>query len=110
VYGEGPSTNPALARGLSGRDRISPAYTSADVRFTTKGDTVYAFVMAWPAHGKAVIKSLAKGAPAFPKNVARVELLGAGQVKYAQDEQGLTVYLPENKPNDFAYALKITPT
>jgi alpha-L-fucosidase len=110
VYGEGPSTNPAKARGLSGRDRISPAYTSEDVRFTTKGDTLYAFVMAWPTDGKAVIKSLAKGAPAFPKNVARVELLGAGQVKYTQDEQGLTVYLPDHKPNDFAYALKITPT
>ena len=107
VYGEGPSTAPAATRGLSGRDRISPKYTSEDIRFTTRGDTLYAFVMAWPSDGKAVVKTLTKGAAVFPKDIAKVELLGVGQVTFTQDANGLTVNMPDKKPNDYAYGLKI---
>jgi alpha-L-fucosidase len=38
-----------------------------------------------------------------------VELLGfAGKLQWTQDEKGLTVQLPPEKPCDHAYALKIT--
>ena len=92
-------------RRLRGRPRLLPQ----DVRFTKKGDIVYAFLMGWPADGKAVIKSLATGAANFPREVAKVELLGSGEVKFSRDAAGLAVNLPQQKPNDFAYALKITP-
>ena len=34
----------------------------------------------------------------------RVELIGAGPVKFAQDASGLTLTLPEKAPNEYAYA------
>jgi hypothetical protein len=40
--------------------------------------------------------------------VGQVELLGAkGPLPFARDPQALVVMLPEKKPNDYAYALKI---
>jgi alpha-L-fucosidase len=103
IFGEGPSTTATVARGQLA------TYKSEDVRFTTKGDTLYAFVMGWPAGGKAVIKTLAKGGAAFPKDIAKVELLGAGAVAFTHDAAGLTINLPDKKPNDYAYGFKITP-
>ncbi len=109
VYGEGPSVTSAAPANRFGGAVDVRAYTPEDVRFTKKGDTVYAFVMGWPTGGKATIKTLAKGAPAFPKDVAKVELLGAGPVAFTQDASGLTINLPDQKPNNFAYGFKIVP-
>jgi hypothetical protein len=40
--------------------------------------------------------------------VRNVELLGfKGKVKWTQDERGLTVQMPEQKPSDHSIALKI---
>jgi alpha-L-fucosidase len=86
------------------------AYTAQDFRFTKKGDIVYAFLMGWPDDGKATIKSLATGSENYPKQIARVELLGAGSVKFTRDASGLVVNMPQERPNDYAYALKIMPT
>jgi alpha-L-fucosidase len=109
VYGEGPSTA-AQPRGQFGGARDVRAYTSEDIRFTSKGDTVFAFMMAWPEGGKVTIKSLAQGSENFPKEVARVELLGAdGVLTFNRDQSGLAVNLPANKVGDYAHALKITP-
>ena len=55
------------------------------------------------------IKSLAQGSEHFPKRIAKVKLLGGGGLKFTRDASGLVVNLPDKKPNDFAYALKITP-
>ncbi len=107
VYGEGPSPTGQQRRGMGSDVR---SYTSEDIRFTRKGDMVYAFVMGWPDNGKATIKSLATGSDNFPKQIAKVELLGAGSVKFTRDESGLAVTMPQEKPNDYAYVLKITPS
>jgi alpha-L-fucosidase len=108
VYGEGPSTA-NQARGQFGGARDVATYTVEDFRFTKKGDIVYAFLMNWPASGKATIKALAAGSANFPKSIARVELLGAGQVNVERTDAGLVVSLPDQKPNDYAYCLKVTP-
>ena len=110
VYGEGPSTIAGnQARGQFGGSRDVRAYSAEDFRFTVKGDTVYAFMMGWPEGGKATIKSLAQNSENFPAEIARVELLGAGTLIFTRDASGLVVNLPEKKPNDYAYAFKITP-
>jgi alpha-L-fucosidase len=83
------------------------AYTSEDIRFTRKGEMVYAFAFVWPTNGQLTIKTLAKGAAALPKPVQRVELIGAGPVKFSQDANGLTLTLPEKAPNEYAYAFII---
>ncbi|HVT79267.1 MAG TPA: alpha-L-fucosidase [Phycisphaerae bacterium] len=108
VFGEGPSTASAPAGQFGGTRDVRP-YTADDIRFTAKGDTLFAFLMGWPNTGKATLKSLAKGSGKFPREVAKVELLGSGERPFTQDDTGLTVSLPDAKPNDFAYCLKITP-
>jgi len=82
-------------------------YKPSDIRFTTKGDTLYATVMAWPTD-QAVITSLAAGKPVQGK-IEKVEMLGhSGELQFAQDADGLKVKFPTDKPCDFAYVLKIT--
>jgi alpha-L-fucosidase len=109
VYGEGPSVdNPPPIGRFGGAQDVRP-YNAQDVRFTAKGNTVYAFLMAWPDGGKATLKSLAAGSAHYTGEVGRVELLGAsGALPFTRTPEGLVVTLPNQKPNDFAYALKIT--
>ena len=54
------------------------------------------------------IQTLAAGSTHFPREVARVEMLGSkAPLKFQRDSAGLTVTLPEQKPNEYAYVLKI---
>jgi alpha-L-fucosidase len=110
VYGEGPSVTTQAPAGQFGGARDVRPYTAEDIRFTSKGDSLYAFVMAWPADGKVTIKTLAQGGEHFPRNIARVELLGvSGPLAFSRDTTGLVVTLPATKPNDYAFALRIIP-
>ncbi len=108
TYGEGPSTV-SQARGQFGGARDVEPYTSEDVRFTTKGDSLYAFIMDWPQSRSAVIKSLATGSPQLDgRKVADVSLLGyGGRINWTQDKNGLNVKLPPTPPSDSAVTLKI---
>ena len=103
VFGEGP---PDVATG-SFNERNQRPYTAEDIRFTRKGETVYAFAFVWPTTGKYLIKALAKGSSALPRPIQRVELIGGGPVKFAQDATGLTLTLPDKAPNEYAYAFII---
>jgi alpha-L-fucosidase len=110
LYGEGPSTVAAnQTRGQFGGARDVRGYTSEDMRFTTKGDSLYAFVMVWPESRSAVIKSLATHSPLIDgRQVAAVSLLGyGGKLEWTQDEQGLHVKLPATPPSASAVTLKI---
>jgi len=53
VFGEGP----VLAKGGAFKENFQ--YTARDIRFTTKGKTLYAIALGWPDDGKVVIQSLA---------------------------------------------------
>jgi alpha-L-fucosidase len=112
IYGEGPSTV-AQPRGQFGGARDVRAYTAEDFRFTTRGDTLYAFIMAWPESRSAVIKSLATNSPQMDgRKVTHVSLLGHwgglfGGIKWTQDENGLNVKLPATPPSASAVTLKI---
>lgn len=105
VYGEGPSTAPQEANVFGGvKDVGSKPFTPADIRFTTRGDTLYAFAMAWPADGKLTIHALANG----NGTVQQVSLLGhPGNLDFKQTAQGLEITLPSKAPCNYAVALKI---
>ena len=76
------------------------------IRFTTKGKTFYAISLGWPGK-EMVIPALAKGKVAG--KVEKINLLGhAGALEFSQDESGLHVTMPEEKPCDHAFALEIT--
>ena len=60
--------------------------TAAEVRFTTKGTNLYAFVMGWPEK-EAVVKALSTNSSVAPFKVKNVELLGLkGKVVWVLDE------------------------
>ena len=83
-------------------------YGEGDVRFTTRGDALYAFFLGWPDK-PLVIRALAKGSPLVAGNVAEVRLLGHdAKLDFSRTEDGLTITLPEKKPCDYAVAFKIT--
>jgi alpha-L-fucosidase len=108
IFGDGPvATAPPSSRGTRFNEADRTDLTAEEVRFTTKGDTLYAFVMGWPEK-PALIKPLATTSSLSPQKVKNVELLGhKDKVSWTQDERGLTVLLPEQKPCDYAIALKI---
>jgi len=86
-----------------------PPYTTEDIRFTQKGDAVYAFVGAWPESRVAKIKSLATSSPQVAgAKVTNISLLGyGGKLTWTQDAQGLSVNLPDTPPSKEAVTLKI---
>ena len=81
-------------------------FNSDDVRFTTQGDTVYATVLAWPGNGKKfTVRSFTSAAL---QGIKGVSMIGAGDLKWNQDANGLHVTLPKKAPGKHAYVLKIT--
>jgi len=105
VAGEGPTQSTgATPYGAT------PRFAPGDIRFTTKGDTLYAIALAWPTDRKLVIKSLATGSPQYRGEITRVGLMGSEpNLVFSRTSEGLTVNLPENPPGDYAYVLKINP-
>ncbi len=109
VYGEGPSVTSPVVKGRFGGARDVRPYTAEDIRFTAKGDTLYAFIMKWPDSRSSVIKSLATTSPQLDgRKVADVTLLGHdGKIDWTQDEKGLNITLPPEPPSSSAVTLKI---
>ncbi|WP_165231727.1 alpha-L-fucosidase [Aquisphaera insulae] len=101
IHGEGP------IRARGGHFREDFAYSARDIRFTAKGDVLYAFAMGWPADGKLLIRSLGRY-PGVTGRIDEVTLLGhGGPLRFNHDEAGLAVDLPATAPCRYAVALKI---
>ena len=113
IYGTRPWKIPAEGTARAGGGMFNEGrttYTPADIRFTTKGDTLYAFLMGWPGRNPAVIRALATNSPQLQgQKIAHVTLLGHhGSLDWKQDETGLTVTMPPEPPCEHAFALKIS--
>jgi len=105
IAGEGPTRVEAVKGNKSNRPK---EYTSEDIRFTTKGKSLYAILMAWPDR-EVTIKSLPKGKALWLGDIDDIQMLGAkGALKWVQNENGLTVQLPAAPPCQYAYTLKIS--
>lgn len=106
IYGEGPSAQSQRPGGGFNESKRT-SLTIDDVRFTTKGKTLYAFVMGWPEK-EAIVKALGTSSPQLPGRIEHVELLGhKDRVQWKQDASSLKVSLPSQKPSDHAIALKV---
>jgi alpha-L-fucosidase len=101
-YGEGPSEIK-----FHYMNEIKKPLTAQDIRFTTKGDILYAIILGWPGDGATTtIKSLATGQG--KQTIKTIKLLGyQGNIKYTRTTEGLTVTMPDHKPCDHAVTLKI---
>ena len=92
-----------------GHDDLKSPMGSRDFRYTTKDKKLYAFVLAWPNAKKkpVVFPNLVKTNTRIGK-ITNVELLGhKGDLQWHNHGDGLQVYFPQEKPCNYAYALKI---
>jgi alpha-L-fucosidase len=106
IYGEGPSTEVAIKAGNFNEDKRKD-FTAEDVRFTTKGNTLYAFVQGWPTN-EATVKALGLASAQQPGKIQKVELLGHnGELTWKQEDAALKVQMPAEKLSDIGITLKI---
>ena len=107
TFGAGPSLVGAPVANTRFNENDRKDLTADDIRFTTKGNTLYAFVMGWPGK-EASIPSLAVGGKYDVPKIHNVGLLGhKGKLKWSQGSSELKVELPEQKPAEHAVAFKI---
>lgn len=108
VFGEGPIAESDIKINAQGFNEGS--YTKAgasEIRFTTRGKTLYATALAWPENHQVKIKSLAIGSSLYAGKIRSVSLLGYGKVKFECTSSGLVVELPSKPCNTIAPVLKI---
>ena len=106
VFGEGPaieSAAPINAQGFN--EGKGKPFGAEDIRFTTKGKTLYAVMLGWPAGNETTIKSLGAGGQAG--KISQVSLLGNDKLNFQQTAAGLKIQLPEQAPGKDAFVLKI---
>jgi alpha-L-fucosidase len=102
VFGEGPTET------AGGAFKENAAYTAEDIRFTTRGHTLYAITLG-ELRGSVAIASLGKAAGAERRDVRRVRLLGApGALKFRQTDAALVIDLPAALPSRHANVFRIT--
>jgi alpha-L-fucosidase len=81
-----------------------------DVRFTSKGKTLFALIQGWPGQQLA-IRSLGTASAQQPGKVADVRMLGRDEpLPFAQEANALRVSTPNEKPDgaDLGIALRIS--
>jgi alpha-L-fucosidase len=108
IFGEGLVTekgNPINAQGFN--EGAIRNLTASDIRFTLKGNDLYAILMDWPEDGKVNIKSLSTNSPYYSDKISNVELLGYGKIDFTRDTNGLKLSLPEGRKTNLAVVLKI---
>jgi alpha-L-fucosidase len=113
IFGEGPGvrkTGPGsgfegTAEHFNERNRVE--LTAEDIRFTTRGDTLFAFAMGWnPA--ATLIPALAPSRRLLSGPIRRVELLGsAAPLKWELTGGGLRIESPPTRPCEHAVVFRI---
>ena len=114
IYGEGPTK---VARG-SFTDTQRDPFTSRDIRFTTRGELLYAIVLAVPSTGRVEIQSLGTNSGLHNKAIDRIEILNgveayngppAEPVSWTREADKLTIAVPKARAFTHAIAFRITP-
>ncbi len=102
MYGEGPTES------ANGEFKMQKAYTSKDVRFTTKADTLFMITLALPEPKESITTS----SLGLDKNIGiieKVELLGSdAKLKWSQKKNALVIQVPSIFPSKNAAAFRIT--
>jgi len=106
-FGEGPTKSGQVRVGGQVEQSAIKGFTPADIRFTTKGNVLYALGLARPKDGAVLIKTLYAGTPYLDAPIKSIELLDGGKINWQQTPQGLKVNLPAAADGSYPYALRI---
>ena len=101
IFGEGPALEKVAALSAQGfNEGKGKPFTNEDVRFTIKENILFAIFLGWPEQPQQIVKAVT--------TASSVELLGYGKLEFIVSSYGLKVNLPQQKPCNSAYVLKIT--
>ena len=105
-YGEGP----AKMESSGGFAKMRGGYTAKDIRYTSKGKTVYAIVLGWPGENQQITMAMfGKGNKAENIKVKGVSMLGTKEkIKWERTDAGLVITTPAKKTSDLAIVFKLT--
>jgi alpha-L-fucosidase len=108
VCGEGPSIDNAPAISAQGFNERAIKLGADDIRYTSKGNVVYAFVLGWPTK-PVTLKSLGKAAGLLDGEIDDITFVGSDEkVSWAQDDNAVTIQPPQTKLFDEATVFKVT--
>ncbi|BAX82075.1 alpha-L-fucosidase [Labilibaculum antarcticum] len=104
IFGEGP-TKASEGHHSEGNNE---ALTSKDIRFTTKGDVLYATALGYAENGTFVIKSLATNNENETRPVQSVEFISAkNKIDWKQTENGLEINVNGENQDGAAFVFKV---
>lgn len=102
MYGEGPTK---MNKSGPFCENQEVSYTGKDIRFTVKGDNLYAICLGWPGD-EVIIQTFAKSL--YESEIKTVRMLGVeGELPWKLTDKGLKVALKNIRPCKYAYVLKI---
>jgi alpha-L-fucosidase len=105
VFGEGPTR--LETGGEFAREMLQ--YKPEDIRFTTKGDTVYAIALGWPGQKhQTLLESFSAKRRHESLKIKSVTMLGSDEkIPWSLREDGLAVTSPSSAPHEMAVVYKI---
>ena len=109
IFGEGPASDPAAAVVAQNfNEGKGKPFSGSDIRFTTKGNVLYAIALGMPAQGKLVIKALGLNSGYYSEKITRIKLLSTDQeLTFSRGNDALTINLPDNVSDQVAYSVRI---
>ena len=87
------------------RKKNGSGYTARDIRFTTKGNDLYAICLDWPGE-QVTIESLRV---LWKSEIKSIKMLGISEeLEWSLTDEGLTIKTPDTKPGEHAYTFRIS--
>lgn len=109
IFGEGPAMeDTASLSGPGFNEGKGRPFGSEDVRFTAKGDKLYAIVLGTPEAGKIRIRSLSSNSEHYPRRIGSVKNLETGQpADFERNDNALVISFSGTEVQP-AYAFEVS--
>lgn len=106
VYGEGPTQ---LQEGEFGGVTDADGFTAEDVRYTRRGDILYAIILGWPGANQEFQFEELNDRNLDGKSISEVNVLGSSEeIDWELSDESLSVQMPAETPDEKAIVFKIS--
>jgi alpha-L-fucosidase len=110
TFGEGPKSETEDKADPADRTGYFKAkYTARDIRYTRKGNTIYAHILGKPEAGKNVLlQSFSKHSLPYKLEVVRITLPGSKEkIRWDYLDSGLSLHIPDHLQDTMAIVVKV---